>query len=217
MYNGIVSLTFDDGWLSQYDYARPILDRYDIKGTFYIITENIKSTLPGRFGPAEILALQAGGHEIGAHTVSHPNLFYTFPWKGHEILSSKHDLAGIGVEAQSFAYPYGNHHWLVRRMVKKSGFSNSRVVDGRFNGTNRNQWLISGKCISNTTTISKVRSWIQTAIEKKYFLVLIFHQVEENPPSYGCTPSFLEEICQLLISADLPTATLSDGWKLSQK
>ncbi len=30
-------ITFDDGMLSQYTYAKPILDKYNFKATFYII------------------------------------------------------------------------------------------------------------------------------------------------------------------------------------
>jgi peptidoglycan/xylan/chitin deacetylase (PgdA/CDA1 family) len=161
--------------------------------------------------------LHAGGHEIGAHTVSHPELFYTFLWTGREIPLSKQDLASIGIEAKSFAYPYASHHWLVRRIVRKSGFANSRVVDDQFNGPRRDRWRIANMSITNTTKISEVRNWIRVARKKNYFLVLAFHQVEENPPTYGCTPSFLEEVCRLLISEDLATATLSDGWNLSEK
>lgn len=36
---GIVTLTFDDGWASQFDNARPILKAAGIPGTFYIITD----------------------------------------------------------------------------------------------------------------------------------------------------------------------------------
>lgn len=37
--HGIVSLTFDDGWLSHYTNAIPVLDSYNIKGTFFIISD----------------------------------------------------------------------------------------------------------------------------------------------------------------------------------
>lgn len=36
---GIVSFTFDDGWISHFDAARPILNTAGIKGSFYIITD----------------------------------------------------------------------------------------------------------------------------------------------------------------------------------
>ncbi len=42
---GLVSLTFDDGWGSQYDNALPILDGAGIKGSFYIITNEMKNAV----------------------------------------------------------------------------------------------------------------------------------------------------------------------------
>ncbi|OHA18019.1 MAG: hypothetical protein A2836_01855 [Candidatus Taylorbacteria bacterium RIFCSPHIGHO2_01_FULL_45_63] len=36
--SGFVSLTFDDGWISHFTNAKPILDAANIKGTFYIIS-----------------------------------------------------------------------------------------------------------------------------------------------------------------------------------
>lgn len=36
---GIVSFTFDDGWISHYDTVRPILNAAGLKGSFYIITD----------------------------------------------------------------------------------------------------------------------------------------------------------------------------------
>jgi peptidoglycan/xylan/chitin deacetylase (PgdA/CDA1 family) len=215
MDNGIISLTFDDGYVSQFERALPILDRYDIKATFYIITSNIRATGPVYFGCDKILALTAQGHEIGAHTVSHPNLASTFLWKGREIRLSKEDLASIGIQATSFAYPYGRHNKLVRWLVKRSGFDNARAADDRF--SRRDRWRIASMSITNTTTIDDVRAWIHAAQEKKYFLVLVFHEIEENPSMWGCTPSLLNEICRLLASTGLPLTTISDGWKMSGK
>lgn len=42
---GLVSLTFDDGWGSQYDSAFPILNAAGIKGSFYIITDELKNAI----------------------------------------------------------------------------------------------------------------------------------------------------------------------------
>src|SRR5439155_880686 len=36
--SGAISLSFDDSWLSPYDIARPKMDSYGMKGTFYIVT-----------------------------------------------------------------------------------------------------------------------------------------------------------------------------------
>lgn len=66
---GAVSLTFDDGALTQLDNALPVLNRHDLKGTFYVN--------PGRRPTWEDLLprwkeVGAGGHEIGNHTNNHP-------------------------------------------------------------------------------------------------------------------------------------------------
>ena len=42
---GLVSLTFDDGWGSQYDSALPILNAARLKGSFYIITNEMKNAI----------------------------------------------------------------------------------------------------------------------------------------------------------------------------
>lgn len=42
---GLVSLTFDDGWGSQYDSALPMLNTAGIKGSFYIITDEMKNAI----------------------------------------------------------------------------------------------------------------------------------------------------------------------------
>jgi peptidoglycan/xylan/chitin deacetylase (PgdA/CDA1 family) len=66
---GAVSLTFDDGALTQLDNAIPCLDNHDLKGTFYVN--------PGRRPDWEDLVprwqdASRNGHEIGNHTTKHP-------------------------------------------------------------------------------------------------------------------------------------------------
>ncbi|WP_116105993.1 polysaccharide deacetylase family protein [Lewinella sp. IMCC34191] len=46
---GAVSLTFDDGIITQFTVARPILDSLDLKATFYVITGKIRGSFGGRF------------------------------------------------------------------------------------------------------------------------------------------------------------------------
>lgn len=43
---GFISLTFDDGWASQYTNAKPILDAAGYKGTFYVISHVIAGVMP---------------------------------------------------------------------------------------------------------------------------------------------------------------------------
>lgn len=77
-YKAAFSLTFDDGFHSDYTVVRPILNKYGIKGTFFVITHTLQepgSPIRGRGGNwDEFQTLASEGHEIGSHTQTHPDL-----------------------------------------------------------------------------------------------------------------------------------------------
>ena len=71
------TFTFDDGFMSQYNYAAPILDSCGFKGTFFLISGSMTDFLPpiwryGTWNQFREMALE--GHEIGSHTVRHYDL-----------------------------------------------------------------------------------------------------------------------------------------------
>jgi len=73
------SLSFDDGLLSHYQVAAPILDKYSLNATFYSCTESLQSDsiLPPtrRFGYWwQFIAFTNKGYELGLHTADHPKL-----------------------------------------------------------------------------------------------------------------------------------------------
>jgi hypothetical protein len=67
---GAVSLTFDDGRASQLERVIPILGEYDLLATFYLNPRGA-SEEHWRARLAPWVAVQASGHEIGNHTLSH--------------------------------------------------------------------------------------------------------------------------------------------------
>src|SRR5207248_10888711 len=86
-----VSLTFDDAAPSQLDVALPIMERYGLRGTFYVN--------PGsgsRFDQAveRWRAAHAGGHEIGNHTLRHP-CSGNFPWVADDRALELWNLADV--------------------------------------------------------------------------------------------------------------------------
>jgi peptidoglycan/xylan/chitin deacetylase (PgdA/CDA1 family) len=71
------TFTFDDGFISQYNYAAPILNSFGFKGTFFIISGSMTDDLPGiwRYGTwNQFRSMSLEGHEIGSHSVKHLNL-----------------------------------------------------------------------------------------------------------------------------------------------
>ena len=65
---GAVSLTFDDGIVSQTDNAIPLLERYGFRGTFYLMARDDEA---GRAMVQRFRAPHERGHEIGNHSVHH--------------------------------------------------------------------------------------------------------------------------------------------------
>jgi peptidoglycan/xylan/chitin deacetylase (PgdA/CDA1 family) len=102
----VVILTFDDGYNSQYSNAKPILDKYDFKATFYIVCNYVGSG-DNRMTWEEIKSLQQEGHDIASHTMNHDDLSKLPPQKvEYEVAQSKQCLLDQGINPKSFAYPF---------------------------------------------------------------------------------------------------------------
>ncbi len=109
-----ISLTFDDARLSQVDKGMPVLNKYRVKGTFYVSPDNMMKRLDGWKEAVQ------NGHEIGNHSLIHPCTGnfnwarnkaledYTLRSMSDELDSAGHAIAEIlGIVPISFAYPCG--------------------------------------------------------------------------------------------------------------
>lgn len=101
-----VILNFDDGRKSQFTYAKPILDKYDFKATFYIVCNYIENK-PGFMDWKEVKQLYNEGHDIGSHGMNHRDLSnLTKKEIKFELANSKECLKDHGIDVTSFAYPF---------------------------------------------------------------------------------------------------------------
>ena len=98
---------FDDGWKSQITYAKPILDKYDLKASFFVVCNYVNSGNIRRMNWQDIATLQQDGMDIESHTMDHKPL-NTLSWSGllNEIAGSKQCLANHGIDSSIFAYPF---------------------------------------------------------------------------------------------------------------
>jgi peptidoglycan/xylan/chitin deacetylase (PgdA/CDA1 family) len=103
-----VILTFDDGYKTQYTTAKPILDKYGYKATFYIVCNYAQKIDADRMNWNDIQELQKQGHDIGSHTMNHHDLTQIPPYRiDYEIGISKECLLANGIKnVTSFAYPF---------------------------------------------------------------------------------------------------------------
>jgi peptidoglycan/xylan/chitin deacetylase (PgdA/CDA1 family) len=100
-------ITFDDGMLSQFTYAKPILDNYNFKATFYIICNSVDTE--NRMNWNNIQTLEEEGHEIGSHSMNHKRLSKLSEENiKYEIIESKRCLQENGFNVTSFSFPYND-------------------------------------------------------------------------------------------------------------
>ena len=122
--NNVVALTFDDGFLDNYEYAYPILQKYQIKATIYLATR-IKDI--EKLNTEQISEMNNSGLiEFGAHTQHHVNLLRLNDQEAYqEILSSKQDIESMVGKCLSFAYPFGRFNAQHQKMIQSIGFKNA--------------------------------------------------------------------------------------------
>lgn len=102
--NGAITMAFDDGWLSTYEYAWPLMKERGMVGTFYIVSGLIGHA--NRLGPTELLDLQKHGCEIASHSHTHPDFTTLLESEiRDECVTSKEILESYGLRINNFAYP----------------------------------------------------------------------------------------------------------------
>lgn len=164
-----VSITLDDGFEDNYEHAYPVLRRYQIPATIFLISGWIGKTnawMTGHQGVVrrmltwrQIREMQSGGIEFGAHTVSHPRLSgLDDSAAASEILASKQDLeAGLNREVRHFAYPYGDWNAAVRDQVSKAGFATASGTRPGFNNPATDRFELRRIDIRGTDSMRRFR------------------------------------------------------------
>ena len=122
--SNVFALSFDDGFQDNYQYAFPLLKKYNAKATIYLATqiEGIE-----KLDTAQIQEMSASGLiEFGAHTQHHVNLLKLSDEEAFaEMQASKKDVEVLVGKCLSFAYPFGRFNEKHQQMAKKIGFKNA--------------------------------------------------------------------------------------------
>lgn len=130
---GYAAISFDDGMRNNHSIALPILREYGIPATVYVTIGYIGGTSPwiGAGGDNHMLSedevreLAAAGWELGAHTMTHPDLS-TLDYEAcrQEIEGSKTALEEIGgVRVETLAYPFGRYGPAAIAAARDSGLT----------------------------------------------------------------------------------------------
>ena len=127
-----VAITFDDGYISIFDTAFPMLQEFGFPFTVFINTQPINDGLDGYMSWDQIREMSDAGVTIANHMVNHP--YMIDPLEGEdeasrierlraELLESQQEIAQhTGQDHRFMAYPYGEYDVPIKRMLAEEGF-----------------------------------------------------------------------------------------------
>ena len=130
---GLATITFDDGLENLHRIALPIMRELGVTATVYVPSGLIGRAYPWAteksflriMGEPELRELAAAGIEIGAHTVTHPDLsICSYEECLQEMADSKRALEAIvGEPVATFAYPFARFSSEAERAAADTGFT----------------------------------------------------------------------------------------------
>ncbi len=170
-----VSITFDDGYAENADFAIPELVRRSLPATYFVSTDFVRT---GVSFPHDVAAgnplppntvehlkeFSSQGIEIGAHTRSHADLGRLENEEAirNEIVGSARDLeAWVGDSIRYFAFPYGlpkNTSQLAVDVIASAGFAGFCTAYGDWNWPNSTGFHL--RRIHADQGLERLKNWL---------------------------------------------------------
>jgi peptidoglycan/xylan/chitin deacetylase (PgdA/CDA1 family) len=193
---GYISLTFDDGILSQYTTVFPLLQQYGLVGTFYIPTgagplgaiapDGLPYNKINQIPISGLQEMQAAGMEIGSHSVTHNNFCdMTQAQMTYEASQSLATLQSWGLTVTDFAYPYGTGDLTTANNIVSQYYNSGRDVSwnpvslptSNFEIMGYDIEYLPGTGMSYSNVLSYAESYVNYAIANNVWVCLLVHNV----------------------------------------
>ncbi len=220
----MVSLTFDDGFLTTYTNALPILSAHNMVGTIFptakFIDQGFTDDGFAAMNWTQLQSLQNDyGWEIGGHTYDHPLLTTQTPTQvDTELATSNSEYTAHGLNVTNFASPYGDYNNSVLTEVLKYYYSHRGFADqDSLDSFPYNRAVLTVKDVLDTTTLSTMEGWVDQAKSQNTWLILVFHDVQaQNDPNYEytITNANLTALTDYIKNSGIPVKTVDQAEKI---
>ncbi|HUC20978.1 MAG TPA: polysaccharide deacetylase family protein, partial [Candidatus Polarisedimenticolaceae bacterium] len=161
----------------------------------------------------KINKFKTAGHELGSHTITHPDLTtLTTTQVNNELSQSKTYLQNtFGVPINYFATPYGAYNKAVKDRIM-AYYTVHRTVDTGYNSKdNFDVTKLKVQNILDTTTPEEVAGWAKKAYDEKTWLILVYHRVANDPEAYDTTPAKFQGQMQAIKTQNIPVKTITQA------
>jgi len=177
-----VVLTFDDGHLDNYENAYPILKKYGLPATMFVVVDYLSE--PNFVTEEQIREMSESGLiTIGSHTLTEPHL-PSLTDKNRlkrEIYDSKRKLEAIlNKPVNCFSYPIGGFNREIRQMVIDAGYTAVVTTSPGLYYPNDDPFAIKRVRISESSK-SLFVFWFESSGSYKYLLeVRKYHEIRRK-------------------------------------
>jgi hypothetical protein len=180
--NKLVMMTFGDTLKGQITTAKPVLDKYGFKASFFITCDWVglqKSKSP-RMNWQDISALQNDGQDIESKTMTHRNLSQlSVTDLNFEVSQSKKCLSDHGINATIFATPHGdewNNATIINEISKYYNLADNGFAPLMFlhcDGYKSHSSQTDCRTYFDNGTLTfvnrySIREWSHNAVDRKY-------------------------------------------------
>lgn len=211
---------FDDGHLSTYTRAYPILRANNQPGISFV-TSSYVGQGSSYMNLSNLQALQSSGWDISSHSVRHLDLTTIDDVEQSSELNGSYDWLvnnNFQKSAGFIAYPFGKFNDAVIDKVKKRYILGRSIMpesaQQHFTPTDDAIRYIQRVIYPiNTTPVESIKDQINASINSKLLGILTFHDiVDSNPSKYGYLTTDLQTISDYIKSrsADIDVITYSD-------
>jgi len=214
----LITVTFDDGWESVYNQAMPLLQKYGIPTTQYVLSGTADNY--SYMNWQQIKNTSQSGHDIQCHSIDHADLtLLSQKDMLRELTSCKNDVEKkVGVKVSDFASPYGATNESTITAIKQN-YRSHRNTDGDITTNianqqdinvraNFNRYDITAVTIRRETTDAQLQAVIDYTIKNNGWLVFNYHQIDDGPSQFGLDSKVLERQFQILNRAPARIVTV---------
>lgn len=164
-----VSYTFDDGLIEHYTMVLPHLDALGIKGTFWIIANNIdiKKPMAGHqpMTWANVKEMAKHGHEIASHGYTHTALNEISPAQREREMEMNDSAIyqHVGVHPVSFCFPgNGRNDEIIAQVLAHKGITGARTYE---------------KGVGGGMDVDAIDAWLRDEMEHGRWAVAMIHGI----------------------------------------
>lgn len=217
----LLSVSFDDGWESLYTDAVPLLEKYDTRATMFVLPGEYDN--PQYLSEDQVKSLQKAGHEIGSHSMTHPDLTKLgdneLTWQVDESKKQLESIDPEQKEINGFASPLGAENSRTLEVIRKQFTYHRDATNGFVNGADVNdlntrdkfdRYNIIGITVLRTDSVEDIKKAIELAREHKAWLVLVYHEIEPDTSEYGLSKSQLEEQLKAIKDSGIKRVTIGE-------